>query len=240
MCYSLLAHTWHMKNLWLITNMGLLRVSLTGRDSNISWDAASANQMCVHLFSRVSGSHALGRRVWGNAKDSDVTVILHSGGAEFMQADDIPCMSFAPPSTSCTSCKRPPAVGAGTRLPYDSILQLHSDQLCAASGYFHTALSTGLNIFCHGCRSIHLVMKGRQLEAAHHVLRFMYTNEVTLGDGFVADGMLYLWMIKVRANKQCLLPLVPAASSVNRSMDPQASLNSNLHSKLVTGMLFPQ
>lgn len=41
------------------------------------------------------------------------------------------------------------------------------------------------------------ILEGRELEAAQHVLKFIYTQELPQGDGLVPDGMLLMWMIQV-------------------------------------------
>lgn len=51
--------------------------------------------------------------------------------------------------------------------------------------------------WCPDCKVATHVLEGRELEAAPHVLKYIYTHQLPTGNGVVADGMLQMWMIKV-------------------------------------------
>ncbi|MEW5308458.1 MAG: hypothetical protein WDW38_000418 [Sanguina aurantia] len=51
--------------------------------------------------------------------------------------------------------------------------------------------------WCPDCKVATHVLEGRELEAAPHVLKYIYTQQLPADEGKVADGMLKMWMIKV-------------------------------------------
>lgn len=89
---------------------------------------------------------------------------------------------------------------------FPASFKLHTVVLSSASRYFrkNLTLSTGGG-WCPECKVSTHVLEGRQLEAAVHVLRFMYTHKLPCCDGLVLDGALWLWMIKVRRNSMTLI-----------------------------------
>lgn len=79
--------------------------------------------------------------------------------------------------------------------------KLHAVILSSASGYFRTLFArsktSSMSGWCPQCKVTQQILEGRELEAAEHVLKFIYTLEVPTDGGLVSDGMLVLWMIQV-------------------------------------------
>lgn len=86
----------------------------------------------------------------------------------------------------------------------ESVLHLHTGVLFKESCYFQTIFSTSVGErqrVCPRCKAhtdvAYLVMEGRELEAAHYVLKYMYTKQLPTHDGEVRDGMLPMYMLMV-------------------------------------------
>lgn len=132
----------------------------------------------------------------GEATGFDVTVVLTQSEVSLFWDADVG-MAHKIPVTLCGSCARPSATQK--YLPCNAtVLRLHTSILSSLSGYFRTRFSTDLGHLCQECREITLPMEGREFEAAHSVFTFMQTSELPTNNGVVADGMLLVWMLKVR------------------------------------------
>lgn len=98
-----------------------------------------------------------------------------------------------------------------------STFKLHAAVLSSASGYFKMLLTTPMDGWCPVCKVVTHVLEGGELDAAPHVLKFIYTNELP-ELGAADDWMLQVWMIKVGVcrhrlieptpDKQCVLDLL--------------------------------
>lgn len=78
-----------------------------------------------------------------------------------------------------------------------SSLKLHTVVLSSASDYFKTLFTTSVGGWCPDCKVVTQTLEGRELEAAQHVLKFIYTLELPTVGGDVPDGTLHMWIIKV-------------------------------------------
>lgn len=93
--------------------------------------------------------------------------------------------------TSLPGCQIQPNPTSG------ATYRLHAVVLSSASGYFRKLFTTSLGGWCPECKVATQTLEGRELEAAEHVLRFIYTLELPTDVLLLADGSLLLWMIKV-------------------------------------------
>lgn len=59
---------------------------------------------------------------------------------------------------------------------------LHRSVLSCTSGFFKRLLTTSMGGWCDACKVASLTLEPRELEAAPHVLRFMYSHELPRGD----------------------------------------------------------
>lgn len=110
------------------------------------------------------------------------------------------------PGTTADACPSSATTAAGfmsgevtnsSGPPGSSSFKLHAAVLSSASGYFRMLLTTPMDGWCPVCKVAVHVLEGRELEAAPHVLRFIYTQQLPAEDG-IADGWLMLiWMLKV-------------------------------------------
>lgn len=133
---------------------------------------------------------------WAETAGYDVTVVLEQSEVYLFRDADAG-MAHKIPVMPCGSCARPSATQK--YLPTTvTVLHLHTSTLSSLSGYFKTLFSTDLGHFCQDCRELTLRMEGHEFEAAHHVLMFMHTSRLPTNNGVVPDGMLLVWMLKVR------------------------------------------
>lgn len=79
--------------------------------------------------------------------------------------------------------------------------KLHAVILSSASGYFRALFARSMTCdmggWCPECKVTKQVLEGQELEAAEHVLRFIYTQELPTDGGLVPTGLSLLWMIQV-------------------------------------------
>lgn len=135
--------------------------------------------------------------VWGDDTGSDVTLVLKQNEIHvFEDADSglAHTVSIAP----CSKCKyRLPAHTSKFMSGTTTVMHLHAQPLSKASSFFATRISTDMAGLCSECRVAALELDGHEFEAAHHVLRFIYTSKLPSNNGCVPDGMLLVWMLKV-------------------------------------------
>lgn len=125
-----------------------------------------------------------------------------------------PQLSNPPTSVEQQHPGEQPAAGRSTYLQpclpaCPAALRLHRSVLSCTSGFFKRLLTTNMGGWCAECKVATLTMEGCDCEAAHHVLKFMYTHVLPGGSDLddeanddhkthLSDGALLVWMIKVR------------------------------------------
>lgn len=77
---------------------------------------------------------------------------------------------------------------------------MHTARLSAKSSYFEARFSR----WAPGSKVSETVEDSRELEAAGHVLKFMYTDELPTHSGLLSDSLLLLEVIKVRLQRVIL------------------------------------
>lgn len=165
--------------------------------ANISWSNWTAIFDQHQSFGMLqSTTSSTAQPAWGDNSCSDVTLILRRcEGFLFEDDDDGTSQKFL--VKSCGSCSGPSA--HPKYLPTSArVMHLHVSILSSASSFFEKMFTTEAGGWCPECRVVTCVLEGREFEAAQHVLRFTYTSKLPINNGIVPDGMLLIWMIKVR------------------------------------------
>lgn len=79
------------------------------------------------------------------------------------------------------------------------IFKVGRDQLVKSdSEYLKVFLGNDYTQICPSCQAGTLLFQGREREAAYYMLSFLNTNMLPKHGGDVPDGMLLMWMLKVR------------------------------------------
>lgn len=169
--------------------------------------------MCAMAMARAGAhSHAL-----GDETSSDLTLLLQvnelflfSITSESMRKESAaPCDCAAAVSRSSAARELSEMSGLrNERYSNESVLKVHAAVLSSASGFFRdfmTSCRASPRQMCSDCGGpertvVVFKLRVREFEAAHCVVRYMYTNQLPTNNGRVPDGMLLIWMIKVSKN----------------------------------------
>lgn len=143
----------------------------------------------------VGASSSSSADMWGAVEPSDVTLILN------IRPDvNIPQLQQPPPKKVCRpqrncALRREQKSSALQLDPLTSVFTLHTARLSAESSYFEARFSRWAP---ESSSSVTETLENSsELEAARHVLKFMYTTQLPTHGGLMSDSMLFLDVIKV-------------------------------------------